>query len=473
MRPQLYIFLLLTTVMVVSCSRSFDPDVRTGATPTLIEGHPDIRMAAIGFFDEDGNPVLDVDTDIIYNSLIYKSTNDVFEAEVGIQIQVLSVKDGRDNQLVENRSYVIDVKEENRRIIESKEALHVHDRIDLEPGRYEVVVAVTDQSSGKTTRTKANASIFDPDSNEPDLTHIKVLGIESNSDKEPFPITTYNIPGDADSLSFQFYVTKPDAENEMSIDMRLIEFASDTLPPRDMSGVQPNPGSILYRGINYNNSDVIEEANRTLLNETGTILIEYSTIRPPTGNFRFQVTTNSGESELQKARDFSLKSKNYPYIENTREMARPLAYLMNRREYERMMEIGDKDSLKAAIDNFWYDNLKSVDLARRVIELYYTRVEEANKQFSSFKEGWMTDMGMVYILFGPPYYVERSLDTYIWIYGYDRGDPNRVFQFQRTRMGSEGYPFDHYILNRRRFYHTIEYQQREEWLNGTILKRSL
>jgi hypothetical protein len=41
------------------------------------------------------------------------------------------------------------------------------------------------------------------------------------------------------------------------------------------------------------------------------------------------------------------------------------------------------------------------------MEQYYARVEYANKHFSHFMEGWRTDMGMVYIMFGPPSNVER------------------------------------------------------------------
>ena len=38
---------------------------------------------------------------------------------------------------------------------------------------------------------------------------------------------------------------------------------------------------------------------------------------------------------------------------------------------------------------------------------YFRRVEYANKNFSHYNEGWRTDMGMVYILLGPPNNVDR------------------------------------------------------------------
>jgi len=41
-------------------------------------------------------------------------------------------------------------------------------------------------------------------------------------------------------------------------------------------------------------------------------------------------------------------------------------------------------------------------------EEYYSRIDYANKSFKSFQDGWMTDKGMVYIIFGPPYTSERQ-----------------------------------------------------------------
>ncbi|MEW6654508.1 MAG: GWxTD domain-containing protein [Bacteroidota bacterium] len=38
---------------------------------------------------------------------------------------------------------------------------------------------------------------------------------------------------------------------------------------------------------------------------------------------------------------------------------------------------------------------------------YYRRIEYANKHFKGFGEGWKSDMGMIYVTFGPPSSVER------------------------------------------------------------------
>ena len=41
---------------------------------------------------------------------------------------------------------------------------------------------------------------------------------------------------------------------------------------------------------------------------------------------------------------------------------------------------------------------------------YYNRVAFANTHFSGFRDGWETDMGMVYIIMGPPDDIEKYID---------------------------------------------------------------
>ncbi|MFW6232503.1 MAG: GWxTD domain-containing protein, partial [Bacteroidota bacterium] len=38
---------------------------------------------------------------------------------------------------------------------------------------------------------------------------------------------------------------------------------------------------------------------------------------------------------------------------------------------------------------------------------YYTRIETADKNFTSYTEGWRTDKGMVYVIYGTPHNIER------------------------------------------------------------------
>ncbi len=478
MNYQISIYLVIL-VLAVGCSRAFDPQIRTGAHPQLGDGVPEVMFSALAYLDDDNQPVIDTDLDIRYGSLIYRESDGIFTAGVEIQTEVFFVIDASEEEYerVEVMRDTIHVEDGNRRIIDSHEQFSHSDRIPVRPGNYRVVARVTDLNSDQAISRSSNTTVFDPESATPNLTHIKVYGGSLHDPEVVFPLTSYSIPGMADTLTFEYQVTRPPESGPLRVTMQLRQFESDTLPPRRMSAVTPTRGSLQYRGINYNRSEVLESQERILEQETGTITIEYRTSRPSRGNYRFEVEISEvGEDDdpiAFKARDFGSMSNNFPDIVTPRELAKPLVYLMRQSDYREMMSIEDSDSLKRAIDRFWLSHLGNKDQARRVIEMYYERVEEANKQFSNFKEGWMTDMGMMYILFGPPWYVERSLDRMVWIYGYNRNDPRRVFHFQRTRMHSDTRPFEHYILQRHTQYHGVEYEQVQRWLSGAILTRPI
>jgi GWxTD domain-containing protein len=57
---------------------------------------------------------------------------------------------------------------------------------------------------------------------------------------------------------------------------------------------------------------------------------------------------------------------------------------------------------------FWKRRSTNPNAARNEkMAIYYARVEYANKHFTRYREGWRTDMGLVFILLGPPSNVER------------------------------------------------------------------
>ena len=49
-------------------------------------------------------------------------------------------------------------------------------------------------------------------------------------------------------------------------------------------------------------------------------------------------------------------------------------------------------------------------LENELMDEYYMRVAYTIKQYSGFQDGWKTDMGMIYILFGPPDEKKRFSD---------------------------------------------------------------
>lgn len=455
---------------LLSCARSMNPDVERGSMYQFQDGYPEVRMSAIGLLDEEDNPFVSVNTEIVFGSLVYRTIEDRTFAQVTVEIRI-NEKEG--NFSTSSRDQ-LDVLSNDADSYNNQEVFSYEKKLDVEPGNYDIEVSVTDNSSGRTVVRNTSTLIPDPENPVTNLTSIRLSGKMVGQDDSRFnTITTYDVPSRIDSLKFDFQVTNNDMDDPLVVNASLLKFESDTTAARRLSYNNYSSSSIQYQGVDVRDPEEID-SNVRMLDQPGSVLIEFKYELLDRGNYRFEIETEDQQGEtIYRARDFAIKARNYPSVASSREMAEPLIYIMSEKNHEEMMNISDPDSLKEAIDRFWLSNVGSQSRARSVINLYYERVEQANKQFSNFKEGWKTDMGMIYILFGPPWYVDRTLNRMQWSYSYDRSDPRRNFFFERNRIPNEYYPFNHYIVQRSQSYFNLVYQQTELWRSGRILEANL
>lgn len=103
----------------------------------------------------------------------------------------------------------------------------------------------------------------------------------------------------------------------------------------------------------------------------------------------------------------------YPELTSPETMIEPLAYLAGPAELDSMLNALRP---KAALDNFWIECGGNIERARELIRIYYTRVLYANYYFTSYKEGWRTERGMLYIIYGPPDKVYKTNEGESWGY---------------------------------------------------------
>lgn len=457
-------------IMLSGCVRSSNPDVERGSLFQFQDGYPELRSSSIGFLSEQDQPLINVTTDVVLGSLIYSTEDDKRLANITLEIRILQL-DGDFTKTV-RRDFEIESDFEGTYI--SQEVFTNEEIIEVVPGTFEVNITVLDQSSGRASSQESEATIPNPEDPEINLTTIRLSGKNLELVQEQFsPITTYTIPAKIDSLKFEFQVTNNDLDDPLTIDARLLKYPADTSYARPMNFNNYSPSSLPYIGVDMRRAEEID-SNVRRLDQPGSVLIEFKYPLLERGTYRFEVETTDIDGEtLYRGRDFSVVGENYPSVMSARELAEPLIYLMDRRDHERMMEIQDPDSLKEAVDRFWLSNVRNMNQARSVINLYYDRVEQANKQFTTFKEGWKTDMGMIYVLFGPPWYVDRYLNTMQWSYSYDRNDPQYNFTFQRPNLKNEFFPFDNYLLQRNQGYFNVQYRQVQLWLTGGILTNRL
>lgn len=157
---------------------------------------------------------------------------------------------------------------------------------------------------------------------------------------------------------------------------------------------------------------------------------------------------------------FFVFNDSYPFINDTNQLIEPLRYLSSKKEY---LDITSSNYAKSEVDKFWLRMAGDKERARDLIKEYYSRIHESNYHFSSYTEGWRTDRGMTYIVFGPPnsVFIEKTRET--WLYGEEGNYASWNFIFNKVEnpFSDQDYQLER-SPNHRTFYH----QAVETWREG-------
>lgn len=98
-----------------------------------------------------------------------------------------------------------------------------------------------------------------------------------------------------------------------------------------------------------------------------------------------------------------------------------MKYILSNEE-RRTLRKANKKEWEALFIQFWEERDPDTStVANELMVEYYKRVDYAIEHFESWQPGWRTDMGMIYILFGPPNEIQRYNSNYtqirqIWQY---------------------------------------------------------
>lgn len=108
---------------------------------------------------------------------------------------------------------------------------------------------------------------------------------------------------------------------------------------------------------------------------------------------------------------------------------RQLRFVANQEELDNINDAETREEKLKRFEIFWnkIDPTPNTD-RNEAFDEYYARIQYANANFRSYTEGWMTDKGMVFIVFGQPMNMERYPSGY--------GD-NRIYERWTYRTGRE------------------------------------
>jgi GWxTD domain-containing protein len=155
--------------------------------------------------------------------------------------------------------------------------------------------------------------------------------------------------------------------------------------------------------------------------------------------------------------------KKFPIVRTPSDLLKPIIYL------DTININTDADSVgkftKLAVDDFWLDRANNIDKSRELLKKYYNRVMFANKYFTSYKEGWQTDRGMIYTIYGIPDYINKSGIEERWIYNAHGIGAGITFTFNYSETP---FSINHFVLDREKLKYTGWDEAIEMWNKGEV-----
>ena len=238
----------------------------------------------------------------------------------------------------------------------------------------------------------------------------------------------------ASDINTQLYVTGTDG----------LPLLSNYLKEDDFFKISHNKSSVLNFYVAYYKEDALPapppasknngyfNPDRDTVSQNFTVIKGRELKLSENGIFYIQTDRSATEGIF-----ISYFGEDFPVLTNVNELVLATRYITKNEEYEKMTSA---PNMKAALDEYWLSRNKNGQEAKRLISLYYNRMKEANRFFTFAKQGWKTDMGMIYTIFGRPQIVRKYDDKAIWYYSHAAGRDPVEFVFLRYK--------DQYLLDR-------------------------
>ena len=447
--------LVLALALVAGCARGLPPTRADGGAAAYRAGEPAFVLDAVAAVQE-GAPGIDVFLGLPPASVVYRQAGDSLVADARWTVSV----DGEAGAPV-TTSVTATLGAGGAAEAESTEPHWRRVRVDVPPGRYVVRAVLEDMGSDRVAVRTAGVEV-----QRGGGPRLGSLRFEGEGRGGVGPVDALSIAAGLDSLRVVAGVAGAPGG---SVALATVErVRSDAAPAAPLIAFTPPPASLAARGVEPGRTERVDSVQRPV--EAGRAAVPLGQL--PAGVYRVRVALRdaAGDSLAGAERVAVVRRRGYPRVTRLGDLVGPLVYIAEDRELDRVRGQPTDARRRRAFDRLWGERMDDRRLASATVRAYYERVEEANRLFGTYKEGWKTDPGMVYVLFGPPRFVETTMDGERWTYGSASAAPP-VFVFTRT-AGPTGAvfsaPFDVLTLQRDRAYDDAWRRARRQWRSGIV-----
>lgn len=326
---------------------------------------------------------MDFFVQVPYSSIQFVKKDDGFYANYNI---TLSFTDESKMNIIFERNWKERVKTTDFEQTLSRENFNLsYKTYDLNPGKY-FVKCIVEDSDSKSASSKEIPLLVKQISDSLGVSDLMLVAefVKDSTGEKIIPNVTASVTNRSTSVPLYFEIYS-DKTRDINIEYSLDDLKKST-SFKQMEHLTVNPGTNL---IKHTVNNVSFSVGGYLLN---------AVIK----DNDWKIITSVEKKIFSKIHGVPLA------ITDLDKAVDQIAYIASPKELDFIKEGKSYDEKLERFLSFWdkkKPNSKTDD--NPILYEYFRRVDYANKNFKGLVEGWRSDMGMVYVTFGPPSNVER------------------------------------------------------------------
>lgn len=401
---------LLSATVILRPELDAQPEPNAVPMPDL----PVFYFDALSFAsDQEGVSRLDVYVEVPYETIHFVKDDEEYRASYELAIELSNSSDSMISEKWSTEKVTTHDYDQSVSPVES----HLSKMTFLlAPGEYGVGVQIKDVETGKTARQKRRVWVrnyFSDPFTLSDVMLVNHLDV-SQEKKVVYPNISGNVETSAEKFTLFFEAYTSLGSDSSDVGLRIRTLRGDTVQSDSFQEQLRGAKTLCFHDV------------RIAKLVAGDYLLELTAT--PVG----RLDSAGRPIVARSSRNFMIRWRGMPVsITDLDRAIDELQYVADKDLIDSMRK-APPELKRELFRGFWRKRDPSPNTERNeLMEEYYARVSYANKHFTHYIDGWKTDMGMVYIIFGAPNNVERhpfdidSKPYEVWTY-YEQ---NREFVF--------------------------------------------
>lgn len=317
-----------------------------------------------------------------YNQVRFVKKNNIFEAKYRIDF---TVYDEKKSNVIQEKSWYETIKVNDfNTSINPQNFMLSNKTLYLRPGNYIFVCNIEDQETKKNLLYEDVYTVRNLNNH---LALSDVMFIRKLDNNRILPNISRNIISNQNLVNF-YYELYSDTNTNVVVNYSIFKFDKKT-------------DELM---LNYQENIELKKGNNQIVKE-----LKFKELSLGTYRLELDVEDVSRKIKLSTYKVFT--SFWYGMPENIKDLNKAIEqmiYIAPRGVIDEIQSAKTEDEKKKIFADFWrkLDPTPGTE-ENEIFNIYYQRVAFANANFSTYREGWRTDFGMVYILLGPPDNIER------------------------------------------------------------------